>query len=76
MSLGSFNKGQFYYYAMYYYTHNDIASGNFQLCVNLRSKFSFTNRGGQCPRGGEARRFVSENIQSDQYTLPIQTFCE
>jgi uncharacterized membrane protein len=75
-SLGSFNKGVFYYYAMYYFTHADAAAGGFNLCVNLRSGFSYANKGGQCPRGGEARRFVSLNIQSDQYTLPIQTVCE
>jgi uncharacterized membrane protein len=75
-SLGSFNKGAFYYYAMYYFTHADVAAGGFNLCVNVRSEFSYANKGGQCPRGGEARRFVSLNIQSDQYTLPIQTFCE
>ena len=74
-TLGSFTKGQFYYYAKGFYSDAVEWRGNFGLCVKLPGPFLTTNRGLQC-RPGELKQFISQNVQSDNYRWSIQSFCE
>lgn len=74
-SLGSFNKGLFYYYAKTRY--GDLEwRGNYGLCVEFPGPFLRVNRPGVCPRGTEVRQFSSLYIQSDTNTVPLQGPCE
>jgi uncharacterized membrane protein len=75
LNLGSFTKGQFYYYAKGIYSDAVEWRGNYGLCVKLPGPFFTINRGLQCGPG-QWKQFISQNIQANNYKWSIQSFCE
>jgi len=74
-SLGSFKKGEFYYYAKGFYSDALEWHGDFGLCVRLPGPFLTVNNGA-CPRPGISKRFTHNAVQTAKFSWNIQGPCE